>query len=111
MKEIFERQAVILRLTHTEGITGDEIIPTTVTWSLHDALSGTAIKTDQIISSITGNVVDIEIASVDNRILSNTNYEEVKVATIRSAFAGGSLATQEYSYKVKNMGYWSPAAP
>lgn len=111
MKEIFERQAVILRLTHTEGITGNEVTPTTVTWSLHDALSGTAIKSEQVISSITGNIVDIEIASVDNRILTDTNSEEVKVATIRSEFSGGSLATQEYSYKVKNMGHWTPAAP
>lgn len=108
MKKVFERQAVILQLTHTEGKSGEGLIPDKVIWSLHDVLSGTAIKTDQEITSISDNIVDVEIQSVDNKIITDTNAQEEKVVSIRSEFAGSSLATVEYSYMVKNMGFWTP---
>ena len=109
MKKIFERQAVIVQLTHTEGKTGDDINPIKVIWSLHDALTGTAIKVDQEITNITDNIVDIEIQSVDNSIQNDANAEEEKVVSIRAEFSGSSFATREYSYLVKNMGFWTPS--
>ena len=108
MKEVFERQAVILRLTHRDGRNDEDLQPTKVTWSLHDALSGTALREDVEITSITSHIVDIEILSVDNRILTDTNAEEERIASIRSEFSGNSFATKEYSYRVKNMGHWTP---
>jgi hypothetical protein len=108
MKKIFERQAVILQLTHTDGKNGEGLIPDKVIWSLHDLLSGTAIKTDQEITGISDNIVDIEIQSVDNKIVANANAQEERVVSIRSEFAGSSFATLEYSYMVKNMGFWTP---
>lgn len=109
MKKIFERQAVILQLTHTDGKTGNDLVPDKVIWSLHDALSGTAIKTDQEITGISDNIVDIEIQSVDNAIITDANAQEEKVLSVRSEFAGSSFATLEYSYMVKNMGFWTPS--
>jgi len=109
MKEVFERQAVILRLTHTDGKTGDDLTPTKVTWSLNDSRSGQAIRENIEITSIVSNVVDIEILSADNSIITDTNVEEEKVASIRSEFSGNSFATKEYTYKVKNMGFWTPS--
>ena len=108
MKKIFERQAVILQLTHTNGKTDEAEVPDKVIWSLHDALSGTAIRSDVEITGIVDNIVDIEIQSVDNKIVIDANAQEEKVVSIRSEFAGSSFATAEYSYMVKNMGFWTP---
>ena len=108
MKKIFEQQAIILQLTHTNGKTGEAEIPNKVIWSLHDALSGEAVKEDQEITNIFSNIVDIEIQSIDNAIQNENNAQEEKVVSIRSEFDGSSYATAEYSYLVKNMGYWTP---
>jgi hypothetical protein len=101
MLTVNERTSTILSLTFTNEY-GAPVTPTGGRYMIDDVLSGTNIV-DWTGFTPVGSTYDISIASDDNRILDETNNDEVRRVTVIMYYAGDKQSTTEYRYEIVNL--------
>jgi len=101
MDVITEKTTSTITITCTDE-NGTPVTPMSLTYSIYDVKSGTAIIETETITPTSPNH-DLVISSEDNRILDSNNKEETRVITTSWLYDGDKKENAEYYYKIENL--------